>query len=235
MTCNRSLVVVSDNRLFAEAAGTALVSEDVISSYVHLRHGQNWARVRSPAAGQSAVEPLIVLLDVDTRVSGPELHASIRRLVQQLPSCQIVAMGEGLPPSCIVGCIESGASAFVLACDPLHELVDTIKALHDGQSRCSAAVMDVVLRRVRELAGAKRDDCGMPDDPLTEREVEVLKLVEQGLLNKEIASRLGIAISTVKNHLHSVFDKLRVDGRRQAVRQGIAAGILTQDTDRYVA
>jgi LuxR family maltose regulon positive regulatory protein len=72
----------------------------------------------------------------------------------------------------------------------------------------------------------KVDSANQPDAQLSDREIEVLQLVEEGLLNKEIASRLGIALSTVKNHIHSAFEKLQVETRRQAVRQAIALGVL---------
>jgi DNA-binding NarL/FixJ family response regulator len=108
----------------------------------------------------------------------------------------------------------------------LSDLVAAIQALQEGQPRCSGSVVELVLRRIRELSAVKHHESRVEEFELTRREIEVLGLVEQGFLNKEIARQLGITISTVKNHLHAIFEKLQVNGRRQAVRQGIAVGIL---------
>jgi len=71
--------------------------------------------------------------------------------------------------------------------------------------------------------------------PVDDVEIEILKLVGHGMFNKEIANKLGIAVSTVKNHLHAIFEKLQVTRRRQAVLQGLALGVLTCEPKQEVA
>jgi DNA-binding NarL/FixJ family response regulator len=227
---SHELVIVSDNRLLAEATGTALVSEGAVSSYFHLRYGQETEYLDSMLG-----DPAIVVMDVTAHVDRSELFSRIRRFARELPTARIVAIGDGQSAECVTGSIESGASTFVLAGDSLGELAFTVKALRDGHSRCSGIVIDIVLRRIRELSTAKQAEAGNEVPVLTEREIEVLELVEQGLLNKEISRRLGICLSTTKNHLHSIFHKLQVSGRRQAVRQGIAVGVLACERKQDVA
>lgn len=229
-TITYDLIFVSDNRLLAEAMGTALIAEGAISSYLHLRNG------RGTKCAESVREnPAVIALDATAQTNCEELYSRIRRFAQELPTSRIVVIGDDRSADCLTGCIESGASAVVPICDSLSDLTATISALRDGHTRCSAAVIQAVLQRIRELSAAKLDEAGSDGPMLTEREVDILKLVEQGLLNKEIARRLGIAVSTVKNHLHAIFEKLGISGRRQAVRQGIALGILHCEREQFVA
>jgi DNA-binding NarL/FixJ family response regulator len=228
---SRDLVFISDNRLLAEAAGAALISEGAISSYLHARNGREFEDLASLRSA-----PAIVVVDATENTACAELMARIRRLVQKLPTSRIIAIGNGQDAACVTGCIESGASAFVMACDSLTELAATVKALHGGNSRGSGLVIGIVLQRIRALSAARSEEsCSDNMIPLTRREIEVLELVEQGLLNKEICRKLGITLSTVKNHLHAIFEKLQVAGRRQAVRQGIVSGILRGAREQVVA
>jgi DNA-binding NarL/FixJ family response regulator len=218
-TCH--LLITSDNRLLADSVGVALVEEGVITSYEQTRCGTEHAHLR-----KTDLEPQIVLLDACCFKERDALFATIRRLNYELPEAQFVVLAFHADVNCVTGCIESGASSFVLKTEPFRDLVASIEAAKHGQSRCCAQVLDAVLAKVRQLSGAKTETANDIDAELTEREFEVLQLVEEGLLNKEIARRLGVALSTVKNHLHSAFEKLQVSNRRQAVSQALALGVL---------
>ena len=90
---------------------------------------------------------------------------------------------------------------------------------------CSPGVAGALLRRVAALAAERRGECGL--ERLTAREVEVLRLIERGLANREIAAQLCIELRTVKNHVHRILEKLGVDRRGQAaalMRAGVPAG-----------
>ena len=215
------LLIISDNQLLADATGVALRQQSVITSFEHTRSGEEHAHLR-----KTAVEPDIVLLDACSFGATSELFARVRWLTEELPESRFVVLAHDADANCVTGCIESGADGFVLKSEPLGDLVATITALRKGQSRCCRQVMDTVLARIRDLSGTKTASAHNTEAELTEREIEILQWVETGLLNKEIARRLGIALSTVKNHLHSAFEKLQVDSRRQAVSQAIALGVL---------
>jgi len=229
MNASCELAFFSENRLLAEAAGASLVAAGAVSAYRHVR-----------LAGQGEFfisivdQPAIVVLDVGS-LAVHEIHARIRRLAQELPAAVIVAVGDGKCIASVASCIEAGAATFVLANDAFDEFVATVRSLKQGQLRSGQAVVQLVLGRLRQLSDTKQIAAGEIDAGLTERELEVLELVERGLLNKEIAGRLQIALSTVKNHLHAIFEKLQVDGRRQAVRQAIAIGLLHDQSERVVA
>jgi DNA-binding NarL/FixJ family response regulator len=223
----QKLVVISNNRLFAEALGAAIVSSHTVSSYVCLPLRWNNAGVQA-----NFDPPAIVVIDIIPPVDAAEAMDRIRRIVGEYPASNIIAIGDRQCADYVIGCIESGARSFVTIHDSLDDFVLTVKALREGQCRCSSTVIELALRRIRELSATKGDGANGDALDLTPREVEVLDLVEKGLLNKEIARQLGIAVSTVKNHLHAIFEKLQVRGRRQAVRRGIAIGILPCESER---
>ena len=126
----------------------------------------------------------------------------------------------GLPDSheVVLRYIEAGASGYVLRSESLDELLRNIRAAHSDKALVSPDVAAVLIARISELADI------LPDTPprenvltdLTDREREVLDLIGQGLSNQEIADRLVIELGTVKNHVHSVLQKLDVDSRHDA-------------------
>lgn len=124
---SKELVIVSDNRLLAEATGAALVSEGVVSTYIHVRNGKE-----NDYLGTVSEEPTIVALDLASYSDRAELYSRIRWLAQELRTAQIVAIGNGESAECVTGCIESGASTFVLTRDSLDELAATVRALRHG-------------------------------------------------------------------------------------------------------
>lgn len=213
---------VSDNRLLSEAIGSALVDAGVVKSFLHIRAGHEIHDLQAMLHA-----PALIVLDERSYPENASLYARIQRLAEEFTASRIVVIGEGDCTERVTGCVVSGASTFVLASDSLSDLAITINALKAGHCRCNAFVIEAILHKVRELSAAKHVEAGVEESTLTQREIEVLVLVEQGIPNKEIASRLGIAVSTVKNHLHAIFEKFDVTERRQAVRRGIAMGLLT--------
>ena len=224
------LVFVSNHRLLAEAVGAALVEQRVIESYLHIRNGQEVHQIQSMSK-----QPNVVVLDERSYPDASSLYVSVQRITQAFPASRIVVLGDGDSVDRVTDCIISGASTFVLSCDCLNELAATVSALKQGNPRCSKVVVDEILRKIRELAITKHVEPSTDENALTKREINVLELVEQGMLNKEIARRLGIAVSTVKNHLHAIFEKYEVKERRQAVCRGISMGVLSCRSKEDVA
>ncbi|MEQ1824609.1 MAG: response regulator transcription factor [Pirellula sp.] len=221
---------VSDNRLLAEVTGAALIEQGAIDSFLHVRKGNEISQLRTLRE-----TPDVLVLDEQSHADVEDLYLRIRRIKEEFPQLPLVVIGECVSGERVAGCIVSGASTFVLASDSLAELVATLESLKNGKPRCSNLVIEAVLCRIRELSQAKSLEACSDANTLTQREIEVLSLVEKGMLNKEIARRLGIAVSTVKNHLHAIFEKFEVTERREAVRRGIASGILNCQPQDAVA
>jgi len=107
------------------------------------------------------------------------------------------------------------------------ELQVALQALHEGLIVGAPALLEPIFIRLSEqekLSGEALP--GLHNEPLTEREAQVLQLLAQGLANKQIASTLGISEHTVKFHISSVYSKLGVASRTEAVRQGVRQGLV---------
>ena len=115
----------------------------------------------------------------------------------------------------IIACIEAGASGYVTTDSSLSALIATIDAVTRDELPCSPRIAATFVRRLAERAARKE----LPIDAviLTGRERQVLRLLREGLSNKEIGQNLNIAEATVKNHVHHLLEKLDVSSRNQAV------------------
>jgi two-component system nitrate/nitrite response regulator NarL len=123
----------------------------------------------------------------------------------------------------IVASAEAGAAGFVTRDDSLADLVATILSASRGELICSPRLAGTLLRRVSTLAAERSDHSELR---LTIRELEVARLVDVGLSNKQIAARLGIELPTVKHHVHHILEKLGVDRRGAAVARLRERGVL---------
>jgi DNA-binding NarL/FixJ family response regulator len=117
--------------------------------------------------------------------------------------------------------IEVGARAYLLKDAPREDLFKAIRAVYCGESLIQPVVASKVLDRFAELSRQVQGT-----ETLSEREIEVLKLVAIGAANKEIAVQLNITNSTVKTHITSIFQKLNATDRTEAVTQAIKRGII---------
>lgn len=163
--------------------------------------------------GQQAVDlarstrPDVILMDLS--MPGLDGVGATEQITGELPSCSVVVLTSFSDRQRILDALDAGAVGYLLKHAGPDELLDAIRAAHEGGSPFDPKAARVLLDRRREQGpegGAK----------LSEREVEVLRLVAEGLPNKHIARRLGIAERTVKAHLTNIFGRLGVTDRTQA-------------------
>lgn len=223
------VLLISRNRLLAETLGNTLCDRGLATSIEVCASGQEHDHLR-----RTMLEPQLVVVDASGFDDHGRLFASVRRLCSTLAETHVVVMSKTVEESEVTGCIAAGASGFILENESIEDLHLTIDALRRGGSRCSAGVIDIVLDKIRELSDRKLRSVPHEAGTLSLREVEILEMVELGMLNKEIANQLGLQLSTIKNHLNSVFQKLNVNSRRQAVSQAIASGILHCESRLHV-
>ncbi|HEV2843262.1 MAG TPA: response regulator transcription factor [Thermoanaerobaculia bacterium] len=120
--------------------------------------------------------------------------------------------------------IRNGARGFLLKDVSLERLTEAIRTVAGGGTLIQPAVTERILRGA--LAAGYEFPCLDPPDPLTDREVEILRLMTGGYNNREIADALGVAEGTAKNHISSILSKLGVRDRTRAVLKGLEMGLV---------
>jgi DNA-binding NarL/FixJ family response regulator len=209
-----SVVLVDDHMLFR--GGLRAILED---------HG---IRVAGEASnGEDAIElveqlaPDVVLMDINMPgISGVE---ATRRLSARVPHAHVVVLTISADDANIMDAMMAGAAGYLLKDAPADQVVGGIRAAARGESSISPRIASRVLAHLREeQAGAV--EAVHPD--LTDRELEVLRLLAAGKANSEIAGELYISPKTVKNHIASILMKLQMENRIQAAVYAVRSGIV---------
>jgi two-component system, NarL family, response regulator len=156
-------------------------------------------------------QPDVLLLDLRM----PKLNgvAVIERLCPKCPGLAIVVLSTYDTDDDIIRALRAGAKAYLLKDTPPGELADCVRAVHGGRNYVSAAIGAKLAAQATQTS-------------LTFRELDVIKLIARGCLNKEIADRLDITEGTVKSHTSALFSKLGVSNRTEAVREAVRRGLV---------
>jgi two-component system nitrate/nitrite response regulator NarL len=148
---------------------------------------------------------------------------AFRELVNLLCGIPVVALAVPDDPREALAWVEAGAAAFLTCEASLDELATTVEHAACGEALLSPKMVGSLVRRLGTLAQSSREDPTHERRPLTTREREVVHLIADGMSNREIARTLHIEITTVKNHVHHILEKLHVGRRSDAPR---AAGVV---------
>jgi RNA polymerase sigma factor (sigma-70 family) len=134
------------------------------------------------------------------------------------PSVKVLVLGLAETKGQVLQYIEAGADGYVLKDDSVGDLLSRIRAAQSGEALVSPNIAAALMSRVGELAQLFAEIEAEINEAadLTPREREILELIGQGLTNQEIADRLVIEVGTVKNHVHSILQKLDVGNRQDA-------------------
>jgi DNA-binding NarL/FixJ family response regulator len=211
--------IASPNRLFADAMVSLLSKQAELA-------------VTGTAGDPGAADPAdagvdVLLLDAaGENGDGGNALARLRRLRERGGGCKALVLGLPVEDDRLIDFIEAGAQGYVLCGTSPADLVEAIRAVHAGRSRCSAWVAAAVVGRIVELEGKRTTVDDREREPLTAREREVLGWMATGRCNKEIGGRLRISVQTVKNHVHSILSKLGARRRREALRVAYEIGLL---------
>jgi DNA-binding NarL/FixJ family response regulator len=154
-----------------------------------------------------------------------------RSLTRSDPTIKILVLGLNEVKEQILPYIEAGAVGYVLKDDSFEHMIQCIHVAQANNAIVSPRMAAVLMSRVVELARLLSEikPTAYESNGLTPREIEVLKLVEQGLSNQEIAEQLFIEVGTVKNHVHSILEKLEVGNRMDAAAY---LGLIQQQQER---
>jgi len=158
----------------------------------------------------TALNPEVVVVDMATDQS-LDLASNLKTVC---PSVKVIAFAVEDHDSSIIACAEAGVDGYVTSEGSMDDLTSTILSVMRGELLCSPRIAAALLRRVSALAKDVRE--APAPSGLTSREYQIAGLIETGLSNKEIAARLNVEVSTIKNHVHNLLTKLQVTSRSEA-------------------
>ena len=165
--------------------------------------------------------PDVVLMDISMpHMNGLEAMATLRK---QVPNAKVLILTMHESKEYIAQVVRSGARGYLLKDSAPAELVGAIKAVYAGEVYFSPSVSKVLIEEMAD--GNKRALNSPMPPPLTEREREVLSLIAEGLLNKQIADRLGIGVRTIETHRERIMRKLDIHTVAGLTKYAIARGM----------
>lgn len=186
-------------------------------------------RVAAEAAdGRQAVDkaislnPDVILLDLEMpRMGGIE---AITEIKQVMPEAHILVLTSFAEDEKVFAAVKSGALGYLLKDSTPNELLRAIREVHRGEASMQPTIAHKLMRELQRTTTLPPTE-----DPLTEREVEVIKLVARGMSNGEIADSLVISERTVRTHVSNILDKLHLANRTQAALYALREGLISLD------
>jgi DNA-binding NarL/FixJ family response regulator len=210
------VLVVDDQELFRRGLTMLLAAEPTLEVVGEAGDGVEGTNL---AAG---VAPDVVLLDVRMpKRSGIEACRAIKEAV---PSSKIIMLTVSDEEADLYEAVKSGASGYLLKDSSIDEVAQAIRVVADGQSLISPSMAVKLLDEFKQMSRTDRQQ--VPSPRLTDRELEVLKLVATGMNNRDIAKELFISENTVKNHVRNILEKLQLHSRMEAVMYAVREKLL---------
>lgn len=189
-----------------------------------LSRNENFEVIAEVGDGQQAIDlardkrPNIILLDINmSPLNGFDILKMIRKLS---PGSKVIAVSMHSQPSYAKKMLRLGARGYVTKNSPRQEMLDAIHEVYNGQVYICQEVKNII--SVQMLGD---DENGPGLNQLSEREIEVINLIRDGLSSKEIATRLNIAIKTVEVHRHNILKKLKVKNTASLINYINASGL----------
>ena len=212
------VMICDDHALFRRGLIMVLESEDGIEVVAEAEDGAD------AVAKAEELAPDVVLMDVRMpRVSGIE---ATRSIADSVPTAKILMLTVSDEEDDLYDAIKAGAAGYLLKEISIEEVATAIRAVVSGQSLISPSMASKLLSEFTNLAKKADERQSVPTPRLTDRELEVLKLVAQGMSNREIAGELYISENTVKNHVRNILEKLHLHSRMEAVVYAVREKLL---------
>lgn len=207
------VLLVDDHEMVRIGLAAVLGTEEGIEVVGEANNGKEGIRL--------ALEyrPDVVLMDLV--MEGMDGIETTRRLLAQHPDCKVIVLTSFLDDNKMYPVIEAGAFSYLLKTSRASEIAQAIRAAAKGQSILESQVASKIMNRFRQPKPA-----AAPHEELTEREMEVLRLIASGKSNQEVADELFIGVKTVKFHVTNILAKLGVEDRTQAAIYAFKQGLV---------
>jgi DNA-binding NarL/FixJ family response regulator len=201
--------------------GTLIVSEvrflreslaEILARAPGIRICGQSATLTDALAAAAALHPAIVLLDAAL----PGSMGAVARLSAVIPDASVVVFAIAETEENVLAWAEAGIAGYVPNTTSVDDLISLIGQIIRGEQTCPSRISGSLLRRI--ATSGRGTGPGLPAAPLTRRELEILRLISEGLSNKDIARRLSISLGTTKSHVHNLLGKLSLQRRTEAMR-----------------
>ncbi len=204
------LLLVNESGLIGNMISAALEDEPDLKVIASVTNAEEALKV--------VQEQIIDVALVSTRLPDQGALKLTSAITQLAPSTKVLALGLTEEKKHVLRYVEAGATGYILKDHSLEDLVEIVRAAQDGKVFVSPQIAAAMMERLSNLARMFSDVENNVTDTtsLTARELEVLELIGKGYTNQRIAEKLVIEIGTVKNHVHSILEKLNVRTRNEA-------------------
>lgn len=216
MTDKIRVLIADDHLVVRKGIQFLLSTEDDIDVIGEVADGAE------AVARAEALKPDVILMDlVMPEMDGIE---ATREIAARQPGTRVLVLTSFAADDKVFPAIKAGALGYLLKDSSPDDLVQAIRRVHRGEPSLEASIARKVLT---EMAGGPKKP--LSDDPLTERELDILRLIARGCSNKEIAEQLVIADITVRTHVSNILGKLHLASRTQAALYAVREGIASLD------
>lgn len=178
-----------------------------------------WSSLEAAIHGHAAATPRVVLLDI--QLPGRSGDEGVGALLERFPGALVLMLTASADDDKIFASLCRGACGYLLKSTPPASLLESISEAVEGGSPMSPVIARKVVTLFRRTSPE-----APPETPLTPRETELLGLLAEGRSYQTAAEALGVSINTVRNHVRSVYEKLQVHTRSEAVSKGLRAGLI---------
>jgi DNA-binding NarL/FixJ family response regulator len=212
------VIVADDHALFRRGLEMVLESEPDIEVVAEANDGNEVIALAEQHM------PDLVLMDV--RMPGRNGIEATQAIKDAVPHTKILMLTISDEEEDLYDAIKAGANGYLLKEISIEEVAGAIRSVHMGQSLISPSMASKLLNEFAAMARKDEEKQQMPAPRLTDREMEVLTLVAQGLNNRDIAKQLYISENTVKNHVRNILEKLHLHSRMEAVVYAVREKLL---------
>jgi len=212
------LLIADDHNIVRKGLKVLLATEKDMQV---VGEAENGARAVEKAAD---LVPDVILMDIVM----PEMDGieATRRITADRPESRILVLTSFAADDKVFPAVKAGALGYLLKDSTPEQLVEAIRRVHRGEPSLEPSIARKVLQELSHPGGGGEKQTA---DPLTEREMEVLRLIAQGMSNKEIASALFVAEWTVRSHVSNILGKLHLASRTQAALYALRSGLASLD------